>query len=53
MKSVYDMEIIEVFGELEILKGHVQQALNNHIRRVLGKGSKEVYGLTSLKTLNL
>jgi hypothetical protein len=27
--------------------------LNESYRKVLGKGSKEVYGLTSLRTLNL
>ena len=53
MKTVYDMELMEVIGEYEMMKGHVQQALNEFYRKILGKGSKEVYGLTSVKVLNL
>ena len=53
MKTVYDMDLMEVMGEHEMMKGNVQQALNEYFRKVLGKGSKEVYGLTSVKILNL
>jgi hypothetical protein len=52
LKTVADLDLYQVIGDYEMQRGDLNKALDIY-RKILGKTSREFFGLSSLRTLNL